>query len=69
MNNPFSLEGKTSASRLTPHSFATSFSSSETTPSVEGLYTRINGKISVFTVLQYINKINNKPIDQIKFNY
>ena len=34
---------------------------------VDGLFTRIIGKISAFTVLQYINKINNKPIGQIKY--
>ena len=33
---------------------------------VDGLFTRIIGKISAFTVLQYINKINNKPIGQVK---
>jgi hypothetical protein len=34
---------------------------------VNGLFTRIIGKISAFTVLQYINKTNNKPIGQIKY--
>lgn len=34
---------------------------------VDGLFTRIIGKISAFTVLQYINKTNNKPIGQIKY--
>ena len=34
---------------------------------VNGLFTRIIGKISAFTVLQYINKINNKPIGQVKY--
>ena len=34
---------------------------------VNGLFTRVIGKISAFTVLQYINKINNKPIGQIKY--
>ena len=34
---------------------------------VDGLFTRIIGKISAFTVLQYINKNNNKPIGQIKY--
>jgi hypothetical protein len=33
----------------------------------EGLFTRITGKISALTILQYINKINNKPIGQIKY--
>ena len=33
----------------------------------EGLFARIIGKISAFTILQYINKINNKPIGQIKY--
>lgn len=34
---------------------------------VDGLFTRIIGKISAFTVLQYINKTNNKPIGQNKY--
>ena len=34
---------------------------------VDGLFTRIIGKISAFTVLQYINKINDKPIGQVKY--
>ena len=34
---------------------------------VTGLFTRIIGKISAFTVLQYINKNNNKPIGQVKY--
>ena len=33
----------------------------------KGLFTRIIGKISALTVLQYINKINNRPIGQIKY--
>ena len=33
----------------------------------DGLFARIIGKISAFTILQYINKINNKPIGQIKY--
>ena len=33
----------------------------------EGLFTRITGKISALTILQYIKKINNKPIGQIKY--
>ena len=32
-----------------------------------GLFTRIINKISTFTILQYINYINNKPIDKIKY--
>jgi hypothetical protein len=32
----------------------------------EGLFTRIIGKISAFTILQYINKMNNNPIGGIK---
>ena len=32
-----------------------------------GFFARIIGKISVFTVLQYINKINNKPIGRVKY--
>ena len=31
----------------------------------EGLFTRIIGKISAFTILQYINKQKNKPIGRI----
>ena len=33
---------------------------------VDGLFTRIIGKISAFTVLQHINKTNNKLIGHIK---
>ncbi|MCQ2267887.1 MAG: hypothetical protein MJZ83_03320 [Bacteroidaceae bacterium] len=33
----------------------------------EGLFTRIINKISAFTVLQYINHINNKPIGRVKY--
>ena len=33
----------------------------------EGLFTRIIGKISAFTILQYINKINNNPIGKVKY--
>ena len=36
---------------------------------VDGLFTRIIGKISAFTVLQYINKTNNKPIGQLNMYY
>jgi len=32
----------------------------------EGLFARIIGKISAFTILQYINKINNNPIGRVK---
>ncbi|MGL5957218.1 MAG: IS982 family transposase, partial [Phocaeicola sp.] len=32
-----------------------------------GLFARIIGKISAFTILQYINKINNKPIGRVKY--
>lgn len=32
-----------------------------------GIFTRIVSKISALTVLQYINKINNKPIGRIKY--
>lgn len=32
-----------------------------------GLFIRIIGKISALTVLQYINKINNRPIRQVKY--
>lgn len=34
---------------------------------VEGIFTRIISKITALTVLQYINKINNKPIGRIKY--
>ena len=33
----------------------------------EGLFTRIIGKISAFTILQYINKMNNNPIGRVKY--
>ncbi len=33
----------------------------------EGLFTRIISKISALTILQSINKINNKPIDRVKY--
>lgn len=32
-----------------------------------GLFTRIIGKISAFTILQYINYMNNKPIGKVKY--
>lgn len=32
-----------------------------------GLFTRIIGKISAFTILQYINYKNNKPIERVKY--
>ncbi|MGL4519540.1 MAG: IS982 family transposase [Phocaeicola sp.] len=32
-----------------------------------GLFTRILGKISAFTILQYTNHINNKPIGGVKY--
>ena len=32
-----------------------------------GLFARIIGKISAFTILQYINYINNKPIGRVKY--
>ena len=32
-----------------------------------GLFTRIIGKISAFTILQYINYKNNKPIGRVKY--
>ena len=32
-----------------------------------GLFTRIIGKISAFTVLQYINYVNNRPIGWVKY--
>ena len=33
----------------------------------KGLFTRIIGKISALTILQYINYINNKPIGRVKY--
>ena len=33
----------------------------------QGFFTRIISKVSALTVLQYINKINNKPIGRIKY--
>ena len=33
----------------------------------KGLFTRIIGKISAFTILQYVNKLNNRPIGEIKY--
>jgi len=33
----------------------------------EGLFTRIISKITALTFFQYINKINNKPIDKVKY--
>lgn len=33
----------------------------------DGLFARIIGKVSALTILQYLNKINNKPIGQIKY--
>lgn len=33
----------------------------------EGLFARIIGKVSAFTVLQYINHINNRPISRVKY--
>ena len=32
-----------------------------------GLFARIIGKISVLTILQYVNFINDKPIGRIKY--
>ena len=32
-----------------------------------GLFTRIIGKISAFTVLQYINYVNNRPVGRVKY--
>jgi len=32
-----------------------------------GLFTRIIGKISAFTAMQYINYINNRPIGRVKY--
>ena len=33
----------------------------------QGLFTRIIAKISALTILQYVNKIRNKPIGQVKY--
>ncbi|MFZ1235558.1 MAG: IS982 family transposase, partial [Prevotella sp.] len=33
----------------------------------KGLFARIIGKISAFTILQYINKSNNNPIGRVKY--
>lgn len=33
----------------------------------EGLFARIIGKVSAFTVLQYINHIKNRPIGRVKY--
>lgn len=33
----------------------------------KGLFTRIVSKISALTILQYINKINNRDIEKIKY--
>ena len=32
-----------------------------------GQFTRIIGKISAFTILQYINYVNNRPIGWVKY--
>ena len=34
---------------------------------VRGLFTRVLGKIIAFTVLQYLNKVNNRPIGRVKY--
>jgi hypothetical protein len=33
----------------------------------DGLFTRIIGKVSALTILQYINYKNNKPIGRVKY--
>lgn len=33
----------------------------------KGLFSRVIGKISAMTILQYINYINNKPIGRVKY--
>ena len=33
----------------------------------DGLFTRIAAKIAAFTMLQYFNFINHKPIGQVKY--
>jgi hypothetical protein len=33
---------------------------------VSGIFTRVLAKIASITVLQYINKINNRPIGRVK---
>jgi hypothetical protein len=32
-----------------------------------GLFTRMEAKVAAFTVLQYINLLNHKPIGQVKY--
>ena len=34
---------------------------------VRGLFTRVLSKISAFTFLQYLNKMNNRPIGRVKY--
>lgn len=34
---------------------------------VKGLFTKVLGKITAFTVLQYLNKVNNRPIGRVKY--
>ncbi|MCI6211745.1 MAG: IS982 family transposase, partial [Bacteroides heparinolyticus] len=34
---------------------------------INGIFTRIISKISALTILQYINKMNNRPIGRIKY--
>lgn len=37
------------------------------TKDIKGIFTRVMSKISALTTLQYINKINNKPIGRVKY--
>jgi hypothetical protein len=34
---------------------------------IDGIFSRMSAKIAATTVLQYINKLNNKPIGQLKY--
>ncbi|KAA6307115.1 hypothetical protein EZS27_041220, partial [termite gut metagenome] len=34
---------------------------------VKGIFTRVLAKITSMTALQYLNKINNRPIGRVKY--
>jgi hypothetical protein len=34
---------------------------------IDGIFTRVLAKITAITALQYINKLNNKPIGRVKY--
>ncbi|KAA6304748.1 hypothetical protein EZS27_043602, partial [termite gut metagenome] len=34
---------------------------------VKGIFTRVLAKIASITALQYLNKINNRPIGRVKY--